>query len=191
MKQQQINQAVQKISQLYAEYGEQSYEEKCTQLQHAQQCGTLALEWGLDQEVALAAFLHDIGHFIAQENSLPGTTSYGYAAHDQLGADFLQLCGFSSRLVLLIREHVAVKRYLAATKAGYLAQLSHASTVTLQQQGGPMNPEEAELYAKKTNLKEIILLRTIDDSGKLPEMACKPLSYWLELAKAELTKALA
>jgi len=189
MKQRQINQAVQKISQLYAEYGGQSYEEKCTQLQHAEQCGTLALEWGLDQEVALAAFLHDIGHFIAQENSLPGTTSYGYAAHDQLGADFLAHCGFSDRLVLLIREHVAVKRYLAATKAEYVAQLSHASTVTLQQQGGPMSTAEAELYAQNPNLKEVILLRTIDDSGKLPEMACKPLLYWLELARAELTKA--
>jgi 2-amino-1-hydroxyethylphosphonate dioxygenase (glycine-forming) len=183
--------ALQRIAQLYAEYGGQSYEEKCTQLQHAEQCGTLALEWGLDQEVALAAFLHDIGHFIAQDTSLPGTTSYGYAAHDQLGADFLAHCGFSDRLVLLIREHVAVKRYLAATKADYLAQLSHASTVTLQQQGGPMNAAEVELYAQKPNLKDIILLRTIDDSGKLPEMACKPLSYWLELAKTELTKALA
>lgn len=188
---QKISVAIQRISQLYAEYGAQSYEEKCTQLQHAEQCGTLALEWGLDQEVALAAFLHDIGHFIAQDNSLPGTTSYGYAAHDQLGADFLAHCGFSDRLVLLIREHVAVKRYLAATKADYLAQLSYASTVTLQQQGGPMNAAEVELYAQKPNLKDIILLRTIDDSGKLPEMACKPLSYWLALAKTELTKALA
>ncbi|WP_340681015.1 HD domain-containing protein [Paraglaciecola sp.] len=186
MLQQNINKTCEKIEYLYTVYGQQCYEEKCTQLQHAQQCGTLALQEDLGKDVALAAFLHDIGHFLAEERKLPDQSSYGYAAHDQLGADFLAEGGFSKKIVTLVREHVQVKRYLATIEANYLPQLSHASTTTLKQQGGPMNTKEATAYALTPHLDEIIKLRNIDDSGKQPEMACEPLAYWLNLARSLL-----
>lgn len=186
MQQQSIDETLAHIQQLYEFYGQETYEEKCTQLQHAQQCGTLALEWGLSEEVALAAFLHDIGHLLAQERKIAGFTPYGYASHDKLGADFLTQCGFSSRIDYLVREHVQVKRYLAATVSGYTDTLSHASTVTLQQQGGAMTTEEASTYSATPHLAEIIQLRKLDDTGKLPEMACPGLSFWLALARKNI-----
>ena len=182
MQPQNINSVLEKIAYLYTVYGQQHYEEKCTQLQHAQQCGTLALHQGLDNDVALAAFLHDIGHFLAEDKQLPEQSAFGYAAHDQLGADFLAECGFPEKMVYLVREHVQVKRYLATVKVGYLEQLSHASTQTLKQQGGPMSVSAAKAYALTPHLDEIIKLRNIDDAGKQPEMVCKPLAYWLNLA---------
>lgn len=172
-------QAVALIEQLYLHYGQQTYEEKCTQLQHAEQCATLALEQGLGQECAVAAFLHDIGHLIADNLQLPEFNDYGLPNHDELGADYLARWGFSERIVMMIREHVQVKRYLSAIQPGYLTRLSHASLTTLSQQGGPMSAPECEQYGEQPFLADIIQLRNIDDSGKLPEMQCKPLSYWL------------
>ncbi|WP_281558095.1 HD domain-containing protein [Thalassomonas sp. RHCl1] len=174
-----MNQTIKEVEALYLDYGSQTYEEKCSQLQHAQQCGTLAIEQGFDNELALAAFLHDIGHFVAQRDNTGGFTDFGHPAHDDIGAAFLAKHGFSNRIVMLVKEHVKVKRYLAASRPGYLEQLSHASTVTLAQQGGAMTAQEVENYQKIKHLKDIITLRTLDDSGKLPQMTCKPLSYWL------------
>lgn len=187
MKIQNIDESIAKIKHLYTVYGEHRYEEKCTQLQHAEQCGTLALERGFGEEVALAAFLHDIGHFIADEENRPEHSAYGYPEHDQLGANYLIQLGFSNKISELVGQHVQVKRYLALTRKNYLENLSHASTFTLKQQGGPMSTAEADNYATTPHLKEIIQLRDIDDSGKLPEKTCQPLNFWLKLAKEELS----
>jgi putative nucleotidyltransferase with HDIG domain len=181
-----VEQAISKIQYLYECYGTETYEEKCTQLQHAQQCATLAIEWQLDEEIALAAFLHDIGHLIAQNDRVEGFTPYGHADHDRLGAKFLAECGFSKRLLLVILEHVQVKRYLVAAQPGYFDTLSEASVYTLNLQGGMMNKNEVKAYAKTPYIEEIIQLRKLDDSGKMPEMICFELSYWMELAKKHL-----
>lgn len=172
-------QTIETINHLYQTYGSQSYEENCTQLQHAEQSGTLALEWGCDEEVALAAFLHDIGHFIAQQQEHKDFTAFGCPQHDEIGANFLKQCGFSKRIQVLVGEHVNVKRYLAATQKGYIAQLSAASLATLEMQGGPMTEEEVIQYRETPFLDEIIKLRKLDDCGKRPEMACKGMNYWL------------
>lgn len=172
-------QTIQLIEWLYLNFGIKTYEERCTQLQHAEQCATLAEERGLSEECAVAAFLHDVGHLIADNLQMPEFNQYGIANHDIVGADYLQRWGFSERIVLMVREHVQVKRYLAAVEPDFEQRLSHASKTTLHQQGGAMSAPECEQYAKKPYLQDIISLRNIDDSGKLPEKACKPLSYWL------------
>ena len=179
-----MSKIIEEIKSLYLVYGGESYQENCSQLQHAQQCGTLAVEQGLDDEIALAAFLHDIGHFIAQRDEMPGFTDFGHPSHDDIGADYLAASGFSGRIVMLVKEHVKVKRYLAAIDLGYIEQLSQASAVTLTLQGGAMTSEEVEHYRKRAFLKDIVALRTLDNSGKLPQKSCKPLAYWLiEISK--------
>lgn len=182
------SQAVTEIAAMFAAYGHESYGEGCTQLMHAQQCGTLALERGLDEELALAAFLHDIGHFIARDRALDAVDAYGYANHSALGAEFLAAHGFSDRIVEVIREHVRAKRYLCATSAGYLDKLSHASRITLGQQGGVMAQAEVDAYRLHPRLTDIVRLRELDDAGKRPEMNCPPLEYWLALADKVLTE---
>lgn len=186
MKMQHATDVVAEIARMFSTYGHEAYGEQCTQLQHAQQCGTLALEGGLGPEFALAAFLHDIGHFIARDRALREVDAYGYAKHSDLGADFLARSGFSDRIVQMIREHVQAKRYLCAVSEGYAQKLSHASRVTLAQQGGPMSAAEAEAYGRKSNLADIVQLRRLDDTGKLPERECPGLEFWLSLAREQL-----
>lgn len=182
-----VQEVVNEIQSLFLRFGQETYEEKCTQLEHAEQSATLALEHGMDEEFALATFLHDIGHFLAQERNLDEMTEFGYADHATLGARYLQECGFSPRIVSIVGEHVQAKRYLAATQEGYVANLSRPSIETLRQQGGPMSSEELARYEKMPVLGEILLLRKFDDSGKQPESSCRKLSYWLELSKRSLS----
>lgn len=173
-----IKSTVEEIAELYLRYGMQSYEEKCSQIQHAEQSGSLALEWGWDEELALAAYLHDIGHFVAQHQRHPDFSEFGCPQHDEIGAKYLKQKGFSQRIQMLVAEHVNVKRYLAATEDGYLSQLSDASQQTLKMQGGPMTKEQVMAYQKNPYLDDIVKLRRLDDSGKLPEMQCKDAEYW-------------
>lgn len=186
-----ITKVIARIESMFTKYGDESYGENCTQLQHAQQCATLALDRGLGDEMALAAFLHDIGHFIARDQALDTVDAYGYSKHSELGADFLQEHGFSGRIVEVIREHVRAKRYLCAVSEGYAKKLSRASRVTLAQQGGPMTLAEAEAYRRRPNLADIIQLRQLDDTGKLPDMQCPPLTFWLRVAREHLEAAAA
>lgn len=174
------------IERMFARYGQDTYGEHCTQLQHAQQCGTLALERGLGHEFALAAFLHDIGHFIALDQAVPGVDEYGFTGHSDLGADYLARHGFSARIVELVREHVRAKRYLCAVDQTYAQTLSPASTITLAQQGGPLSATQAADYQLRPHLADIIQLRLLDDSGKRPEMPCPALPFWLDLIHQHL-----
>lgn len=180
-------QTIQLIEWLYLNFGTKAYEERCIQLQHAQQCASLAEERGLGDECAVAAFLHDIGHLIADNLQMPEFNQYGIPHHDIVGAQYLQQWGFSERIVMMVKEHVQVKRYLAAVVPGFEQRLSHASKTTLRQQGGAMSASECEQYAKKPYLEDVVSLRNIDDCGKSPHKTCKPLSHWLQLMPRFMT----
>lgn len=174
------------IERLFLRHGQDTYGEHCTQLQHAQQSGTLALEKGLGEEFALAAFLHDIGHFLALDQAVQGVDDYGFIGHSELGADYLARHGFSARIVELVREHVRAKRYLCAVDRTYAQTLSPASTITLAQQGGPMSAAQVGAYECNPHLGDIIQLRLLDDSGKRPAMPCPALPFWLTLVHQHL-----
>src|SRR5262245_13473590 len=114
--------------------------EPVTQLEHALQCAQLARSSGADDELVIAALLHDIGHLIAEGDET------GSPDHDRIGANYLRQLGFSARVVELIAGHVQAKRYLTATNPDYFARLSGASKQTLAAQGGPMSPAEVESF---------------------------------------------
>src|ERR1700680_132092 len=101
------------IIHLYTVYGGEEYSgEKVSQLEHMVQSAGLAREEGFNDEVVLAAFLHDIGHIaekLTEENSM---NNYGIRDHEAIGASFLENHGFSVRITRLVASHVAAKRYL-------------------------------------------------------------------------------
>lgn len=156
------------IINLFREKGGNDYAgEKITQLEHACQAGELALQDGNDEEVVLAAFLHDIGHLL---HELPGTEDmgdYGVKDHERLGAEFLAAKGFGPRLCMLVSSHVAAKRYLCAVNKRYFDQLSFASKMTLVFQGGPMDEAEVRAFEANPLQKLIIKMRTWDEEAKL------------------------
>src|SRR5579872_3255451 len=84
------------IIRLYEEHGGAEYAgEKVSQLEHMVQAAQLAEAQGFDEEVILAAFLHDIGHISEAAKGDNEMDGFGIRDHEELGADFLRGKGFS------------------------------------------------------------------------------------------------
>jgi len=66
-----------------------------------------------------------------------------------------------------VRLHVAAKRYLCATEAGYREALSAASKHSLELQGGPMSGAEIGAFRGLAFYEDAVRLRRWDDSGKI------------------------
>ena len=156
------------IMKLYEGYGGAEYAgEKVSQLEHMAQAAQLAEEQGYEEEVILAAFLHDIGHISEAakgENEMDG---FGIKDHEELGAEFLREKGFSKKVVRLVESHVEAKRYLTIKDPSYYAQLSEASKKTLEYQGGPMTEEEAAAFEQYPLFPLIIQMRKWDELAKI------------------------
>src|SRR5579862_7023039 len=138
------NKITEEIMSFYKHHGGEEYAgEKVTQLEHMAQAAQLAEEQGYDEEVILAAFLHDIGHISEAAKGDNEMDGFGIVDHEELGAEFLREKGFSKKIARLVESHVEAKRYLTYKDPAYYANLSAASKRTLEYQGGPMTAEEA------------------------------------------------
>ena len=155
------------VLQLYADYGANDYHgEAVTQLDHMYQMAVLAEEAGYDEEVVLAAFLHDIGHLLDDAGMLPAMDGYGVADHEKVGADYLRKLGLSERIASLVESHVEAKRYLVSTDPLYESQLSDASRHTLRLQGGEMTSEEVSDFESSPLFSLKVQFRRWDDAAK-------------------------
>ena len=161
---------------LYQQYGGAEYAgERVTQLEHMVQAAQLAEEQGYDDEVILAAFLHDIGHICVSAEGDNEMGEYGIKDHEEVGALYLQEKGFSKRLIRLVESHVEAKRYLTWKYPEYYDQLSDASKKTLEYQGGQMDTDEALAFEKYPLFDLIIQMRRWDEEAKIEH---KPLGNW-------------
>lgn len=156
------------------------YGEGVTQLAHALQCAQCAAAVTEDEEVILAALLHDIGH-ICDPTAEQMAADIGIVDHEGIGAQFLLARGFSPKVADLVRAHVTAKRYLVATNPTYAAQLSPASTATLKHQGGPMSPAEVTAFERDPLFTTKLRMRSWDEMGKEPGMATPPLETYREM----------
>jgi phosphonate degradation associated HDIG domain protein len=168
---QEIEVRINAIFNLYKQYGGEEYGEGVTQLMHMVQAGKLAQQEGYDEEMILAAFFHDIGHFLEEGEDMG---IYGKLAHDQLGKAYLTANGFPEKMGVLVASHVDAKRYLTYSNPEYYNLLSDASKKTLEYQGGPMTAEEAAAYEKDPLLDNYIKLRYWDDLAKETDLAVDP-----------------
>jgi predicted HD phosphohydrolase len=114
----------------------------------------------------------------------------GVVDHDVLGSEFLQQRGFSSRVVRLVRGHVAAKRYLTATNPSYYERLSEASKCTLALQGGPMSSAEVADFERSELRSELLRLRAWDEQAKVPGASAAPLEDYRPLIHAHLTRSI-
>lgn len=163
-----------------------SYGEGVTQLAHALQCAKCAAAVTADEDVILAALLHDIGH-ICDPAAEQMAADIGIVDHEGIGAQFLLARGFSQKIADLVRAHVAAKRYLVATNATYAAQLSPASTATLKHQGGPMSPAEVAAFESDPLFTTKLRMRSWDEMGKEPGMATPPLDAYRKMLVRHLS----
>jgi putative nucleotidyltransferase with HDIG domain len=149
--------------------------EPVTKLEHSVQSAMIAEEIGLDDELIIAALLHDIGHICVEKSEINDMNGYGVMDHEFIGAQFLKEKGFSDRIVEAVANHVPAKRYLCYKHVDYFDALSDASKNTLKFQGGPMSEMEAAKFESNLYFEDIIQIRKIDEIAKI-ENAPMPLT---------------
>lgn len=181
-----LRQRLDSIFGLYEINGSNEYVgEPVSILEHSFQTAQLAENEGFDEDVVLAAFLHDIGHFLPNKNEMNGL---GHVSHEVVGANFLYKNGFSNRVALLVRNHVEAKRYLTFKYPAYFEKLSEASRKTLEFQGGKMTEEEAQSFEKSPMFELYLKMRTWDDKAKEVDWDKPSLEKYKEIAWRHLSE---
>ena len=165
---------------LFQQFGQQHYGEKCTQLEHAIASAEHAIFLKLKEPLVIAAFVHDIGHLLADRDNLPGMTDVGHPHHSKIAANWLKKNAFPDSVIQPIRYHVCAKRYLQSQLGTHQQLLSAASLTTLAQQGGVMKAKEADDFELNLSFDDALALRACDDMGKPNHCINIDLTYWLD-----------
>ncbi len=162
------------IKHIYQKFGNEAYasvlEEPITQRSHAAQAAYHMKKRTSYKPLIVAAYLHDIGHFIqfsnirnsvAQPASID-TNDY----HERHGALWLMSKGFPLDTIMPVLMHADAKRYLASKSEDYYQHLSEASKKTMVLQGGVMSKEELRTFENHPYFEEAVELRHCDDAAK-------------------------
>ena len=161
------------IATLLLANGARAYGDRVTQLAHALQCAALARAAGSDDDLVLAALLHDVGHLAGGAGTMsePGMSSAHETPHRHHGQHAARLIGpyVPERVAWIIEHHVVAKRYLCAVEADYAASLSLASVRSLAVQGGPLAPEACRALERERWFEEAVAVRRWDDLAKNPD----------------------
>ena len=171
--------AVDEIVALFAEFGAERYGEDVTQTAHATQCAALARRDGASDALVVAALLHDVGHLL----HLAATGEDAHAAdvdddHEALGARALAGI-FGPEVTGPIALHVTAKRYRCAVDPNYRSRLSAASVASLRLQGGPLDADAADQFARHPAAAAALQLREWDDTGKVVGLEVPDLTAFL------------
>ena len=188
------------IPALFVAQGGRHYGESVTQLAHGLQCAAHARAAGADDDLVLAALLHDVGHF---RWGAPGAPQAPHAPrpggagalrgfdpeaplpesetptrhHGEQGARLIAPY-VPERVAWIVEHHVIAKRYLCAVDAEYAASLSPASVRSLKAQGGPLGVEECRAFERARWFEEAVAVRRWDDLAKDPTAVVAPLDAY-------------
>jgi gamma-butyrobetaine dioxygenase len=164
------------IADLFAGPGARDYlGETVTIGEHMRQAGAQAEAAGAAAPLVAAALLHDVGHLRGENDARHGTA----------GARWLSQW-FGPAVTEPVRLHVAAKRYLCATEAGYFGLLSAESVRTLARQGGPMTPDQAAAFAALPYAADAVAVRRWDDEAKDPAVTPPEFGHFQALLRALL-----
>jgi len=159
---------------LFDAHGHQRYGETVTQLQHALQCAAMARRNRADDELVMAALLHDVGHlFMASEDA--ETLHHGHRGASLL-APFVP-----PRVAWLIEYHVVAKRYLCTVDPRYMARLSTMSFHSLTLQGAALPIEQRLALETHRWFADAVRIRRWDDEAKSPDAVTPPLDDYRPL----------
>ncbi|HSZ38843.1 MAG TPA: hypothetical protein VK817_02680 [Trebonia sp.] len=148
--------------------------EAVDQRRHALQCAGHAMAAGSDDELVLAAALHDIGRAESVRAKFPGLP------HEQAGEAFAR-DRVGDGVGWLIGQHVPAKRYLVAVDREYFGQLSPASVRSLERQGGPMDKAEVTQFESHARAEDAVALRRWDEAAKDADDAGLPMAELLRI----------
>jgi phosphonate degradation associated HDIG domain protein len=167
---------IEQIRAAFGKRGHEGYGEGVSQLEHALQCAVFAERAGASEPLIVATLLHDIGHML---HDLPEDIADAGVdtQHESLGSAWLSQ-HFGPEVSEPVRLHVAAKRYLSASEAGYFDLLSEASKLSLKLQGGPMSAEEQAKFGAERFFDDALALRRWDDEGKIVGMETPDLTHF-------------
>lgn len=184
-----IKNTISEIRQLFESQGDNEYYgENVSQYEHAAQAAILAKRQGYDEEVQIAAFLHDIGHLFPAQTEEELMEVYGRKDHESVAADWLRERGFGEKIAILVENHVNAKRYLTYIDEDYYEALSEASKQTLMFQGGRMTENEAKEFEQNPYFELIIKMRRWDEAAKVEAIQLPDLDYFLNIITIYLAK---
>jgi phosphonate degradation associated HDIG domain protein len=175
---------IDEIFRVFREHGAGEYlGEPVSMTEHMLQSAYAAEREGAPPRLVAAALLHDYGHYI---HDLPtDSAQHGVdTQHEEVAHAFLSR-HFGPEIAEPIRMHVAAKRYLCATDPSYVSQLSPASILSLELQGGPYSAEEVAEFDASPFAADAVRLRRWDDVGKIAGLDTPDLEHYrpvLELA---------
>jgi predicted HD phosphohydrolase len=142
-------------------------EEAVDEYSHALQCAALAERAGEDDEVVVAALLHDV----ARSPLVKGAD----LAHEIAGARWCA-ARLTERIAWLVRAHVPAKLYLLETDPSYRAHLSSASLISAAHQSA----SGLAVLAAHEWWPDALRLRRYDDGAKVPGLRLVALEPELE-----------
>lgn len=149
---------------LYQQYGDDHYliGENITQLQHALQAAHIAKICDAPDYVVIGLLLHDIGQLVGRRTKHDISIDQLHATHDDLGATWLQIRGFSSYVSDIAKYHTQAKILLCERDPSYLEQLSLAS-----QQSYIIQKQKYQGSTPPDNIEVLMVCRLIDDMAKI------------------------
>jgi gamma-butyrobetaine dioxygenase len=170
---------------MFREYGSGAYlGEPVSMTEHMLQSAYAAEQEGAEPRLVAAALLHDYGHFIHEYEE--DAAQHGIdTQHEEVGHAFLSE-HFGPEVAEPIRMHVAAKRYLCATDPSYLDELSPASILSLELQGGPYSPDEIAEFERSPHAADAVRLRRWDDVGKVAGLETPDLEHYRPALEAAL-----
>jgi OPA family glycerol-3-phosphate transporter-like MFS transporter len=177
---------IDRIFKLFHEHGDAAYiGEPVSQTEHALQAAWAAEKAGASSALIAAALLHDVGHLL---HHLPeDCAEHGIDdRHEELGARWLAR-SFNPEVTEPIRLHVPAKRYLCATRPGYLEKLSEASLLSLKLQGGPFTPADVQEFLKNPHATAAVTLRLWDEEAKINGLETPALQHFRRYLKESLS----
>lgn len=163
-----IEQAIDEIFSLYERYGDADHiGEPVSLIRHMSQAAQLAIRDGWNDEVILAAFFHDIGHFCVMDRLENDALLDGCGIrYEQIGADYLREKGFPEKIASLVENHAQAKRYLTSKYPQYYLTLSDTGRKPLESQEEHMNEAEAFLFENNPLFEISIAMRQWDELAK-------------------------
>jgi len=180
-----VSELIDEIFRVFRDYGAEQYlGEQVSMTEHMLQAAYAAERDGASQTLVAAALLHDYGHFI---HGLPeDAAEHGIdTRHEEVAHAFLAE-HFGPAVAEPIRMHVAAKRYLCVVEPSYLDELSPASVLSLELQGGPYGAEDVAAFESSPYAKDAVRLRRYDDVGKVAGMETPDLEHYRPVLEAVL-----
>jgi [1-hydroxy-2-(trimethylamino)ethyl]phosphonate dioxygenase len=172
--------SIDEVLTLYERYGARTYDEVLSQLAHAEQTAALAGAADADDQVVVAALLHDVGHLLEMASRDGARDRSVDHRHESVGAAWLASM-FGPGVTAPIALHVRAKRYLCAVEPTYHDQLSAGSIASLERQGGPLSQAEVAAFEANAGWQGAVALRRWDDQAKVLGLQVAPIESYRPL----------